>query len=333
MAAFLDICRFNPTLGGTTDWTYSNAVAGCNSPALAGIVNGTLYKYRAESADLSQWEMGEGAYNTTTGVLARTTVLYNSSGTGTAAGQTGAGTKINFSTVPQVAIVALKEDLISVQEANSFTTNQKMQAQANILVPRTSQKFLSGSGTYTTPAGCTMIRIRMVGGGGGGAGSGTSSGAGGAGGNTTFGTALLTANGGAGGTNGLTTAAGGTASGGNIANIAGGNGPFSAASAQSGNHGASSVFGGAGSSLYQAAGVAAQTNSGSGGGSGWYMTTGNSAMGGAAGGYVEHAINNPAATYSYAVGAGGTAGVTGTSGFAGAAGAAGIIIVEEFYGS
>jgi hypothetical protein len=123
MAAFLDGCRFNPTAGGTTDWTYSSAVTGYQSPAAANVVNGRLYKYRAESSDLSQWELGEGAYNTSTGVLARTTVLYNSSG-GTS--------KINFTTVPQVAVVALKEDLISVEEANGFTATQQAQARANI---------------------------------------------------------------------------------------------------------------------------------------------------------------------------------------------------------
>lgn len=132
MAAFLNVCKFTPTLGGTTDWTYSAAVTGYQSPALAGVVNSRVYKYRAESADLSQWEMGEGAYNTGTGVLARTTVLYNSSGTGTATGQSGAGSKINFSTAPQVAIVALKEDLLAVEESNAFTATQKVQAQTNL---------------------------------------------------------------------------------------------------------------------------------------------------------------------------------------------------------
>ncbi len=130
MAAFLDCCRFNPTVGGTTDWTYSSAVTGYQSPASANAANSRVYKFRAESADLSQWELTEGAYNSSTGVFARTTVLYNSSSTGTLQG--GAGTKINFSTVPQVAIVALKEDLISLEEANSFTTTQKTQAQTNI---------------------------------------------------------------------------------------------------------------------------------------------------------------------------------------------------------
>jgi hypothetical protein len=121
MTAFINVCRFTPTAGGTADWTYSSAVTGYQSPASAGIVNGGTYKYRAESSDLTQWELGQGTYNTGTGVLARTTVLYNSSGTGTGAGQSGAGSKISFSTTPQVAIVALAEDLPSLTKANTFT--------------------------------------------------------------------------------------------------------------------------------------------------------------------------------------------------------------------
>lgn len=123
MAAFLDACRFNPTAGGTTDWTYSSPVPGYLSPAAAGAVNGRLYKYRAESGDLSQWELGEGAYNSGASSFARTAVLFNSSGT---------TSKINFSTVPQVAVVALKEDLISIEEVNSFTDTQRAQVRSNI---------------------------------------------------------------------------------------------------------------------------------------------------------------------------------------------------------
>jgi hypothetical protein len=142
MAALLDVCRFAPTLAGTTDWTYSSAITGYQSPAAANVVNGRLYKYRAESADLSQWEIGEGAYNTSTGVLARATVLYNSLGT---------TAKISFSTVPQVAVVALKEDLISIEEANSFTSAQKAQARVNIgmtdgQLPATTTNDNAGSG-------------------------------------------------------------------------------------------------------------------------------------------------------------------------------------------
>jgi hypothetical protein len=109
MAGLLDVCRFVPTLGGTTDWTFSAAVVGYQSPAAAGAVNGTVYRYRAESADLSQWEIGYGAYTAAGSVFARTTVLFNSAGT---------TAKISFSTVPQVAIVALAEDFREQLVAN-----------------------------------------------------------------------------------------------------------------------------------------------------------------------------------------------------------------------
>jgi hypothetical protein len=102
---------FSPTAGGTTDWTYSAAIIGFQSPALGGMVNGSTYTYRAESLDLTQWEVGVGVYNSGTGVLTRAYVLYNSSGTGVGSGQSGAGTKINFSIAPNVGIVAAAEDL------------------------------------------------------------------------------------------------------------------------------------------------------------------------------------------------------------------------------
>ena len=147
MAAFLDGCRFNPTAGGTTDWTYSSVVPGYQSPAAANAVNGTLYKYRAESADLSQWELGEGAYNTGTGVLARTTVLFNSSG-GTS--------KINFSTVPQVAVVALAEDLPGLAINNAFSGTQN-------ITNTTDASSSSAGGAFTIAGGLAIAKKLYVG--------------------------------------------------------------------------------------------------------------------------------------------------------------------------
>ena len=65
-------------------------------------------------------------------------------------------------------------------------------------VAHTVQVFLSGSGTYTTPANVKAIFVRAVGGGGGGGGAGTTTApTGGTGGNTTFN--AIAANGGLGG--------------------------------------------------------------------------------------------------------------------------------------
>lgn len=101
MAKFLDVARFTPTAGGTTDWTVSAAVTGYQTPVAAGAVDGINYRYRAESSDLSQWEIVYGVASSTGTVFARTTVLYNSSGT---------TSKINFSSAPTVGIVPLSID-------------------------------------------------------------------------------------------------------------------------------------------------------------------------------------------------------------------------------
>jgi hypothetical protein len=211
----------------------------------------------------------------------------------------------------------------------------------NIFVP-TIQKFTSGSGTYTTPANVSYIRVRMVGGGGGGGGGGNSSnGDGGAGGDSTFGTTLLVAGGGLKGVG----AQGGVATGGSaslgtgpvgiaIPGGAGGNGSYTRVTSVFGigGVGGASALGGNGSGAANLAGNAAATNSGGGGGGGGSGQNLNSwgGSGGGAGGYVDAIIVSPSATYSYVVGTGGAGGVAGTDGFAGGAGAAGIIVVEEY---
>jgi hypothetical protein len=201
---------------------------------------------------------------------------------------------------------------------------------------RTRTVLASGSGTYTTPAGCKALEIRMVGGGGAGGGGGTGSGVGNGGGSTTFGTSFLTCIGGSGGGgNGSGSSAGGTASGGDI-NIAGGMGGESfgaggASSVTQAPSGGNSAFGGAGAGGWSGQnGSAAATNSGAGGGAGGAGTSTTGAAG-AAGGYVEKLITSPLASYAYAVGAGGTGGSAGTSGQTGGAGGSGVIIIDEWY--
>lgn len=95
MAKFLNAVMFTSTAGGTADFTVSAAVQGYLAPNAAGASTGALYRYRAESATLSEWEIGYGTYDAGTGVLTRTTVVYNSLGT---------TAKINFAAAPNVSM-------------------------------------------------------------------------------------------------------------------------------------------------------------------------------------------------------------------------------------
>ncbi|MGY4159031.1 hypothetical protein ACVINW_004873 [Bradyrhizobium sp. USDA 4461] len=252
MAAFLDACRFSPSTGGTADWLVAGPVGGYVTPTVAGAVNGRAYKYRAESADLSQWELGEGTWNASTGVLSRTTVLLNSSGT---------TSKVNFTVSPQVAVVALKEDLISLDEANAFSAVQQAQARANIAaIGRLNLVMITSSGTYTPSANLLGALVECVGGGGGGAGA---SGAG------ASGYLLIAAGGGAGGRSikFLTAAQIGTSQ-----TVTVGAGGAASAAAASGNAGGATSFGsfcvaagGSGSSVIS---TAAMTSPGLGGAAG-----------------------------------------------------------------
>lgn len=235
----------------------------------------------------------------------------------------------------------------SLTDANTGNAPASSPTQWVKLVGRTAptiQKFLSGSGTYTTPANCLYLRVRMVGGGGGGGGS-QSGGDGGTGGTTSFGTSLLVANGGSGGAGGgsASGSAGGTASLGTgpigIAVRGGGGGAPGYSLIGQGNAiggiGGASALGGAGIGTVgsTAAGGAGVPNSGGGAGGGSTTAGATGLLGGAgagSGGFVDAIISTPDATYAYAVGAGGTAGVAG-SGNAGGLGGSGMIEVTEYY--
>lgn len=212
-------------------------------------------------------------------------------------------------------------------------------------VAPTSQEFLSGSGTYTTPTSPAplYIEVTIVGGGGGGGPGRSSSAAGGNGGNSTFG-ASLTAGGGIGGVIGGGPAAGGTNTvsvGTSIGSVSGGSsqgsiGTVAGATAfPCGGMGGSNPKGGAGGGAGYASGNggAGVANTGGGGGGGGVDSIGAGADGGAgggAGGLIKVRISSISATYAYSVGAAGTAGTSAT-GRNGGAGGSGYILVEEFY--
>jgi hypothetical protein len=232
---------------------------------------------------------------------------------------------------------------LAISGALSGLTTLSMNGAISGLTAPTRTIKTTGSGTYTIPAGCQRVRVRMSGGGGGGGAKITNSGS--QGGTTSFeswtcigglgGTAgdNATRIGGAGGTGGATGTGtlvyrcdgGGGASGGasGTAGVGpaagnGGSNPFGGAGIGSGNN--SSTAGGAGSA-----------NTGAGGGGANGGTGASSACGGGAGEYLEFWMTAAqiGAGVSYAVGAAGAKGPVGTT--AGGDGAAGVIIIEEFY--
>lgn len=100
MASFLDVCRFTAASSGTGSFVVSSAVTGYQTPASANAVNGATYRYRAESADLTQWEVGTGVY-TVSGTTLTRTVLFS----------TNSNSAVSFTSAPQVAVVELAEDM------------------------------------------------------------------------------------------------------------------------------------------------------------------------------------------------------------------------------
>lgn len=235
--------------------------------------------------------------------------------------------------------------LNAIQQYNGSSTNQTLTTPtlvSPIITGSTPQVtvYTSGSGTYTTPTGARYLTVKMVGGGGGGSGGGSGSPAnGGGGGTSTFGTSLLSCTGGgstgqvasiqAGGVGTVTAPAIGYG----ITGATSASNAQNAVSAGAGGAGGPSPFGGNGFGGWSLnAGQSAVSNSGSGGGGGGNSTvSGYVGAGGTAGGYVDAIIPSPSATYSYAIGAGGTAGTAGTSGGAGGTGGSGYIVVTAFF--
>jgi len=100
----LNAVRFKPTAAGTVDFTVDEAVQGYQTPANAGATDGATYRYRAESRDQLEWEIGTGTYTASTQTLARTTVSFSSN----------SNAKVSFTRVPDVALVFLAEDATAI---------------------------------------------------------------------------------------------------------------------------------------------------------------------------------------------------------------------------
>lgn len=101
MASFVNGCVFTATSSGTGSFVVSAAATGWQTPAQAGASNGATYRYRAYSADNTQWEIGSGVYTTGTVTLTRALIEASSNG----------GSATNFTLPPAVALTMFDEDL------------------------------------------------------------------------------------------------------------------------------------------------------------------------------------------------------------------------------
>lgn len=250
-------------------------------------------------------------------------------------GASGTGTRLAGPT-PAMKHVLTSTGTGSVSQAPSWEPG-------GTAIAPTITKYLSGSGNYTPPVGCSYLIVSLAGGGGGG--GANTSGNGTAGTATTFGSSLLTANGGgagiggfassnnnAGGLGGTITVNSPALSIASIQGTQGGTGTVASASTFAfGGDGGAGFFGGQGAGGGPLeAGFDALANSGSGGGGagGNAAASTNGGSGGGAGGYIRALISAPSGIYAYSVGGGG-AGATGTN--AGGHGGSGFIIIEEYY--
>lgn len=106
---FFDAVRFVATSTGTGDFVVNSAVQGFRTPAQASIPNGAAMSYRAETGNLGEWEEGQTVY-TVSGTSLSRNVTSNHLGT---------TAKVNFTSVPQVAIVLASSDIV---DAGKFTS-------------------------------------------------------------------------------------------------------------------------------------------------------------------------------------------------------------------
>jgi hypothetical protein len=128
--ALLNGAVFIATSGGTGSFVVSGNAQGYQTPAAAGSTDGLTYHYRAQSADLTQWEEGS-TVSASSGTSFSRTVTASSAG-GTA--------KVSFTNPPTVALVAVVTDFISFDTTMSLTTMQRETARSNI-----NADFLSGT--------------------------------------------------------------------------------------------------------------------------------------------------------------------------------------------
>jgi hypothetical protein len=105
MIGMLNNCAFVAAAAGAGPFTVAGALNGAQTPALAGAIDGTTYRYHAQSSDLTQWEYGNLVSSSKATMFART-VLGNCFGN---------QATVAFSQPPNVILTFLAADFFNGQ--------------------------------------------------------------------------------------------------------------------------------------------------------------------------------------------------------------------------
>lgn len=123
MASLVNNAVFTAASGGTGAFSVSAALTGYQTPAAAHVTDGKVYSYRAQSSDLTQWEIGTTVASVTATIFTRVVVESSAGGT----------TTVNFTNPPTVAIVTMAADILQFDDAMALTASQQTMGRSNIM--------------------------------------------------------------------------------------------------------------------------------------------------------------------------------------------------------
>lgn len=123
MASLVNNAVFTAASGGAGAFSVSAALTGYQTPAAALVTDGKVYSYRAQSSDLTQWEIGTTVASVTATIFTRVVVASSAGGT----------TTVNFTNPPTVAIVPMAADILQFDDAMALTASQQTMGRSNIM--------------------------------------------------------------------------------------------------------------------------------------------------------------------------------------------------------
>jgi hypothetical protein len=122
VASLVNSAVFVASSGGIGAFNVSAAATGYRTPNAAGAQDGSTYRYRAQSADLSEWEEGSAVASSSASSFTRVVSASSAGGT----------TTVNFTNPPTVALTIRAEDILQFNDAMSLTDAQKAQGRDNL---------------------------------------------------------------------------------------------------------------------------------------------------------------------------------------------------------